>query len=164
MATSLAYTAEYPHPAAAVRAALLDEQYWKDRTVEVGGPQASVDSFLVDGEVLRVELTQHIASSDLPNAITAALPHGLVIRRTETYAGDGGAFDAVVDGAPARISGAVTLTDAQTGATAVIEGTVEVSVPLYGKKIETTVAANLIDLLAAEAEFTNRWIAASAEQ
>lgn len=159
MATPLAFTAEYPHAAAAVRAALRDERYWRDRISEVGGPDATVDAFGLDGDVLRVELTQRILPADLPGPVAAALPHGLVIRRSETYSGTGGSFRAVVDDAPAQVAGTVTLADREGGAAAAIAGSVEVAVPLYGRKIEAAVAANLRDLLAAESEFTSRWIA-----
>ncbi|NKY89009.1 DUF2505 domain-containing protein [Nocardia veterana] len=158
MATPLAYTAHYAHPAAAVRAALADEQYWKDRIAEVGGPGARLDGFTADGDRLRAEMVQTIPASELPAAITSVRPGDLIIPRTETYEGFAGIFEAHVEGAPAKVRGTVTLTGNDTSAQAVVDGTVEVAVPLFGKKIEAVVAEKLLELLAAETDFTNTWI------
>ncbi|WP_036540628.1 DUF2505 domain-containing protein, partial [Nocardia cyriacigeorgica] len=79
MATPLAYTARYTHPAAAVRAAVADEQYWKDRIAAVGGPNARLESVSVEGDQVRVEMVQAIAADLLPSAITAVRPGDLVI-------------------------------------------------------------------------------------
>ncbi|MCM6774845.1 DUF2505 domain-containing protein [Nocardia sp. CDC159] len=159
MATPLAYTAHYSHPAAAVRAAIADEQYWKDRIAEVGGPGARIDGFEVSGDQLRVQMVQSIAEAELPTALTSVRPGDLIIPRTETYTGSSGLFEAHVDGAPAEVRGTVTLTGDDSSATISVEGTVEVKVPLFGKKIEAVVAEKLTELLAAEAEFTGNWIA-----
>ncbi|NKY54060.1 DUF2505 domain-containing protein [Nocardia vermiculata] len=158
MATPLAYTAHYTHPAAAVRAALAEEQYWKDRIEEVGGPGARLLSFSADGDRLRAEMVQTIPASELPSAITSVRPGDLIIPRTETYAGLAGSFEAHVEGAPATVRGTVTMTGDDTGSQGVAEGSVEVAVPLFGKKIEAVVAEKLLELLASETEFTNAWI------
>lgn len=159
MATPLAYTAHYAHPAAAVRAALADEQYWKDRIEEVGGPGARLDSFSADGDRLRVEMVQTIPASELPAAITSVRPGDLIIPRTETYEGLSGVFEAHVEGAPAKVRGTVTLTGSDAASQAVVDGSVEVTIPLFGKKIEAVVAEKLLELLASETDFTNTWIA-----
>ncbi len=159
MATPLAYTAQYAHPADAVRTALADEEYWKARIEEVGGPGARLDAFATDGDRLRVEMVQSIPASELPAAVTAVRPGDLIIPRTETYEGLAGIFEAYVEDAPAKVRGTVTMTGDATGSQAVVDGSVEVSVPLFGKKIEAVVAEKLLELLAAETEFTNNWIA-----
>jgi hypothetical protein len=161
MATPLAYTAQYSHPADAVRAALAEEQYWKDRLAEVGGPGARLDTFTLTDDQLRVEMTQAIPAEELPNSITSVRPGDLIIPRTEFYQGDrnSGTFSAHVEGAPAQVRGTVSLIAGGSGSRASIEGHVEVSVPLFGKKIEAAVAEKLLELLASEAEFTNAWIA-----
>jgi len=41
----------------------------------------------------------------------------------------------------------------------VMDGSVEVTIPLFGKKIEKAVAERLQELLTNEAEFTGAWIA-----
>ncbi|MEV5651877.1 DUF2505 domain-containing protein [Nocardia sp. NPDC052254] len=158
MATPLAYTAHYAHPADAVRAALADEQYWKARIAEVGGPGARLGSFATDGDRLRVEMVQTIPAAELPAAITSVRPGDLIIPRTETYEGLSGIFEAYVEDAPAKVRGTVTMTGDLRSSQAVVDGSVEVSVPLFGRKIEAVVAEKLLELLAAETEFTNTWI------
>ncbi|WP_067896343.1 DUF2505 domain-containing protein [Nocardia vaccinii] len=160
MATPLAFTTNYQFSTAAVRAAFAEEQYWKDRLAEVGGPAARLESFHYDGEQLRVAMVQSIPEAELPSALTSVRPGDLIIPRTETYSEsqEAGVFEAHVQGAPAEVRGTVTLTGDDTYVQAVIEGTVAVSVPLFGKKIEAVVAEKLLELLAAEAEFTSTWI------
>ena len=161
MATPLAYTAQYTHPADAIRAAFADEQYWKDRIEEVGGPNARLESFRAspDHDQIEVHVVQSIPAEELPDAITSVRPGDLIIPRGESYAGSSGTFTAQVEDAPAQVHGTVTLVDEGATARADIEGSVEVTVPLFGKKIERVVAEKLLELLAAETDFTNGWVA-----
>ncbi|WP_280407737.1 DUF2505 domain-containing protein [Nocardia brasiliensis] len=159
MATPLAYTARYSHPAAAVRAAFANDQYWKDRVAEVGGPNARLDSVTVDGDQIRIHLVQAIAAELLPAAITAVRPGDLIIPRVETWTGDNATFQATVEGAPAEVRGTITLADDGTGSTAAANGTIEVKIPLFGGKIENAIAEHLTEVLKNEEEFTNTWLA-----
>ena len=161
MATPLAYTARYSYSVAAVRAAFANDQYWKDRLAEVGGPNARLDSVTVEGDRVRVEMVQAIAAELLPSAITAVRPGDLVIPRVEIWNGDSATFEARVDGAPAELRGTITLAADGAGSTATTAGTVEVKVPLFGGKIETAIVEHLIQLLTNEEEFTNTWLAAN---
>ncbi|MEU0875681.1 DUF2505 domain-containing protein [Nocardia brasiliensis] len=158
MATPLAYTARYSHPAAAVRAAFANDQYWKDRVAEVGGPNARLDSVTVDGDQIRIHLVQAIAAELLPAAITAVRPGDLIIPRVETWTGDNATFQATVEGAPAEVRGTITLTDDGAGSTAAANGTIEVKIPLFGGKIENAIAEHLTEVLKNEEEFTNTWL------
>ncbi|MET9212153.1 MULTISPECIES: DUF2505 domain-containing protein [unclassified Nocardia] len=159
MATPLAYTARYTKPVAAVRAAFSDEQYWKARIEEVGGPGARLDSFSGTGDQVRVQMVQSIPADQLPPAITAVRPGDLVIPRTESYTGTTGTIEAHVDGAPAKVNATVTLTDEGTGSIATISGTIEVKIPLFGGKIEAAISEHLLELLSNEAGFTEQWLA-----
>ncbi|MBF6545938.1 DUF2505 domain-containing protein [Nocardia brasiliensis] len=159
MATPLAYTARYSHPAAAVRAAFANDQYWKDRVAEVGGPNARLDSVTVDGDQIRIHLVQAIAAELLPAAITAVRPGDLIIPRVETWTGDNATFQATVEGAPAEVRGTITLTDDGAGSTAAANGIIEVKIPLFGGKIENAIAEHLTEVLKNEEEFTNTWLA-----
>lgn len=158
MATPLAYTARYSHPAAAVRAAFANDQYWKDRVAEVGGPNARLDSVTVDGDQIRIHLVQAIAAELLPAAITAVRPGDLIIPRVETWTGDNATFQATVEGAPAEVRGTITLTDDGAGSTAAANGTIEVKIPLFGGKIENAIAEHLTEVLKNEEEFTSTWL------
>ncbi|MGK8522620.1 DUF2505 domain-containing protein [Nocardia asteroides] len=158
MATPLAYTATYSHSADALRAALADERYWKDRIEEIGGGHGQLVEFDATDNRLRVRLIQTVTAADLPGAITAVRPEGLVITRTENYTAQGGSFDACVEGVPAQVSGTVRLTGSDRATVAVVDGSAEVRIPLFGRKIEAAVVDRLLDMLAAEAEFTDSWI------
>ena len=159
MATALAYTARYSHSVAAVREAFCTEQYWQDRIAAVGGPDARFISLTVEVEQVRVEIVQSIPADLLPPAVTAVRPGDLIIPRTELWSGTTGSFEARVEGAPAEVRGSITATDEPTGAVAEISGTIEVKVPLFGRKIEEAIGERLTELLAEETEFTNTWIA-----
>ncbi|MFQ6326449.1 MULTISPECIES: DUF2505 domain-containing protein [unclassified Nocardia] len=159
MATPLAYTARYSHPVAAVRAAIADEQYWKDRIAEVGGPNARLDSVAVNGDQVHVEMVQAIAAELLPAAITAVRPGDLIIPRAENWSGDTATFEARVDGAPAEVRGAISLVADGSGSVATVTGSIEVKIPLFGGKIEAAIAERLTELFASEEEFTNNWLA-----
>jgi hypothetical protein len=158
MATPLAYTTRYSHPVADVRAAIADEQYWKDRIAEVGGPNARLDSITVSGDQVHIEMVQAIAAELLPAAITAVRPGDLIIPRVENWSGNSATFEARVDGAPAEVRGTVVLEADGTGAVATVTGSIEVKIPLFGGKIETAIAERLTELLASEEEFTNSWL------
>ncbi|MEV6059665.1 DUF2505 domain-containing protein [Nocardia asteroides] len=159
MATPLAFTARYTHSVEAVRAALADEQYWKARIEEVGGPGARIDSFAATGDQVRVQLVQSIPADQLPPAITAVRPGDLVIPRTETYTGSTGTVEAHVEGAPAKVAATVALTADGTGSTATVSGSIEVKIPLFGGKIEAAISEHLLELLNNEAGFTEQWLA-----
>ncbi|MGW4326492.1 DUF2505 domain-containing protein [Nocardia sp. NPDC004573] len=159
MATPLAYTATYSHSADALRTALADAQYWKDRVEEVGGADARLVEFDAAEDRLQVRMVQTIPAAQLPGAVTAVRPEGLVITRTETYTHDGGSFDARVEGVPAKVTGTVRLTESDNAAVAFVDATAEVGIPLFGRKIEAAVVARLVEMLAVEAEYTDAWIA-----
>ncbi|UGT39286.1 DUF2505 domain-containing protein [Nocardia yamanashiensis] len=158
MATPLAFTAHSTHPMAAVRAAFADEQYWKDRIEAVGGPGARIDNISISGDNVRVEMVQAISPDDLPAQITAIKPEGLIIPRIETWHGNGGTVEAHVDGAPANVNGTLTVTDDGTGSTFVVDASIDVKIPLFGKKIEAAIQQHLTELLEREAEFTDNWL------
>ncbi|MCP2321337.1 Protein of unknown function (DUF2505) [Nocardia amikacinitolerans] len=158
MATPLAFTARYSHPVAAVRAAFADEQYWKDRIAEVGGPNARLESVIVQGDQVRVEMVQAIAAEQLPPAITAVRPGDLIIPRTENWTGDTATFDVRVEGAPATMRGTIALSGDDASAAATLDGSIEVKVPLFGSKIEAAIQERLTELLQSEEEFTNTWL------
>ncbi|MCP2290335.1 DUF2505 domain-containing protein [Nocardia amikacinitolerans] len=158
MATPLAFTARYSHPVAAVRAAFADEQYWKDRIAEVGGPNARLESVTVQGDQVRVEMVQAIAAEQLPPAITAVRPGDLIIPRTENWTGDTATFDVRVEGAPATMRGTIALSGDDASAAATLDGSIEVKVPLFGSKIEAAIQERLTELLQSEEEFTNAWL------
>ncbi|MRH87161.1 DUF2505 family protein [Nocardia sp. SYP-A9097] len=158
MATPLAFTAHSTHSTAAVRAALADEQYWKDRIEAVGGPDARIESINISGDDVRVDMIQAIPASELPAQVTAVRPGDLVIPRTETWNGSGGTVEAHVDGVPATVNGTLTMKESGTGSDFTVDAVIEVKIPLFGKKIEAAIQGHLTELLEREAEFTDNWL------
>lgn len=159
MATPLTYTARYTHPATAVRAAISDEVYWKDRIAAVGGPNAQLESVSVTGDRATIAMVQSIAAELLPSAVTAVRPGDLVIPRTESWDGWSGTFNARVEGAPAEVNGTISLVDDDEGSVASFDGTAEVQIPMFGGKIEAAIVERLAELIGEETEFTNSWLA-----
>lgn len=159
MATPLTYTARYTHPATAVRAAISDEVYWKDRIAAVGGPDAQLESVSVTGDRATIAMVQSIAAELLPSAVTAVRPGDLVIPRTESWDGWSATFNARVEGAPAEVSGTISLVDDDEGSVASFDGTAEVKIPMFGSKIEAAIVERLAELIGEETEFTNSWLA-----
>lgn len=131
-----------------------------DRIAEVGGPNARLDSIIVEVDRVRVEMVQAIAAELLPSAITSVRPGDLIIPRVESWTGYSATFEARVDGAPAEVRGTVELTGDDTAATAIVQGTIEVKIPLFGGKIEAAIQERLTELFQSEEEFSNNWLAA----
>jgi hypothetical protein len=158
MTTQFGHTVHYPHPAATVHAAFVDEQYWTDRLAEVGGPGARLVSLTPEGDRVQVRMVQAIAAADLPDAITKVRPGDLVIPRAETWGPTSATFEANVEGAPARIWGTMALSADATGSALRLDRQVEVGVPLFGGKIEKAIAERLTELFDVEREFTVTWL------
>ncbi|MGB3772609.1 MAG: DUF2505 domain-containing protein [Rhodococcus sp. (in: high G+C Gram-positive bacteria)] len=153
--------------AAKVHTALTTEKYWQDRIEAVGGPKAELTDVTVSGDTadtrtVSVSMTQAVAEEFLPSAITAIRPGDLIIHRTESWGsldaqGASGTFEAKVEGAPATITGTLTLRSEGSGSTLVAAGQAEVKVPIFGGKIEQAVIEQVLALITAEQEFTSTW-------
>ncbi|WP_305092547.1 DUF2505 domain-containing protein [Prescottella sp. R16] len=164
MSRHIEHSARLPRPVAAVHAALTDERYWQARLREIGGPGASVDETTVGDAAIDVAMTQAVPAEHLPPIVTKIRPGDLRITRTESWGPlqDGrasGTFTAAVDGVPGQLRGTLALTPDGDGSLLVVDGVVEVKLPLIGGKIEEVIAAQVIELLDAEQDFTGRWLA-----
>ncbi|MFC4605208.1 DUF2505 domain-containing protein [Rhodococcus kronopolitis] len=163
MARHIPHSSSYPQSVAEVHRALTSEQYWRDRLAEVGGPGASFGHLTVADGTVDVEVAQAIPAEHLPSIVTKIRPGDLVITRTETWGpldGDRarGTFTARVEGVPATLSGALTLSADGTGSTVALDGQVEVKLPLIGGKIEGVIADQVTELLENEDRFTAEWL------
>lgn len=110
-------------------------------------------------------MVQVIAEKYLPSAVTKIRRGDLKIDRTESWGPlrDGtarGHFDVSVHGAPAKISGDLTLRPDGIGSTMLVDGSVSVSVPLFGGRIEAAIAEQLKRLMVKEDDFTETWTTA----
>ncbi|RVW10120.1 DUF2505 domain-containing protein [Prescottella agglutinans] len=164
MARHIEHSAQYPHPVATLHAALTDERYWHARLQEVGGPGAKLDEVTLGDGTVAVAMTQSVPAEHLPAMVTKVRPGDLIIKRTESWGplhGDRaeGTFSAEVEGAPGQLRGTMTLTADGDGSLLVMEGEVEVKLPLIGGKVESVIAGQVLELLDAEEDFTGQWTA-----
>lgn len=163
MPRPIAHSAPVAAPVDKVHAALVSEQYWKDRIDEIGGPDAQLVSVTALNGTISVVMSQSIPEEELPAAVTAFKKGALVIERTESWGPLGGnraegKFGATVEGAPAVISGTTLLEGNDTSSTMSLSGTTEVKVPIFGGKIEAMISEQVLALIDAEHDFTGNWI------
>lgn len=164
MPRPIAHSASVPASVDKVHAALVSEQYWKDRTAEIGGPGAELVSVTAVNGTISVVMSQSIPEEELPAAVTAFKKGPLVIERTESWGPFGGnraegKFGATVEGAPANISGTTLLEGDEQASTMSLSGTTEVKIPIFGGKIEAMISEQVLALIDNEHEFTGEWIA-----
>ena len=163
MAHHFEHTSRYTQPAETVRAALAGEQYWKDRLAAIGGSRAELSNVNESGGTVTVDVQQAVAADKLPSLVSKIRPGALVIRRTESIgpldAGKAsGQFSAIIDGAPATITGVKTIEPDGTGCVVRLDGNIEVKIPLVGGKIESAIEGQLGRLFEMEDEFTEQWL------
>ncbi|GEE01291.1 hypothetical protein nbrc107696_17370 [Gordonia spumicola] len=156
MASNFEHSVSYPFSVAELWALLSDEQYWRALLHATNAEHGVLESFSRDGDVVTVVTKQGIAAENLPKAVTAVRPGDLEIPRTCVFTkSDGtvtGRMDASVSGAPAKISGDIAITGEP--AVARYAGSVDVSIPFVGGKIERAVIEQVVMLLDAERDAT----------
>lgn len=158
MASGLELRHRYPVPPERIRTVLTDQDYLRDRLRAVGGPQAELVSWAQHDHGITVVLRQAVPEDALPSFISAIRPGGLLIRRTEIWTSSGGSVHAVVDGAPGTITGVMRLDPESAGCVLDARLTVEVPLPLIGRKVEKAIIENIGELMDAEYRFTLEWL------
>jgi len=161
MATKLHHCIDFSCPPAQFAAAVADEQYWKDLVANVAADLSDLDSFTDEGDKVTVVLRQRVPDENLPSMVAKIRPGDLEITRTVVWTkGEAaeGAFTAVVSGAPAKVKGSQRLIPTSTGCEISFDGSVEVSIPFIGGKVEKAIAENVVQLIEAEHEYTTEWI------
>lgn len=157
---------EYQGTVTEVHAAFCDRAYWEARLADSGADEAILDVFHVgrDGGV-DVVTTQVLRADRLPGIIHQFHRGDLHIRRAETWTGVAGdAAEATVassiENAPVALTGEARLTPRDEYAKLAFRATVEVRIPLVGRKMENFIGTQLMNLLNDEQKFTTSWIAA----
>ena len=166
MPRSFDMATEYQGTVTQVHDAFCDRASGEARLAESGADEAILDVFRVghDGGV-DVQTTQVLRSDRLPAIVHQFHRGDLHIRRAETWTGLAGDFaEATVAGsiehAPVTLNGEALLTPVDLGAKLAFRATVEVRIPLVGRKMENFIGTQLMNLLSNEQQFTTRWIAA----
>ena len=140
------------------------EEYWRERLAAVGTDRDTLDDFAESAGTIRVTITQHIPDEDIPDAARKFLPGQLTIVRTSTYTGfDGQRFSGSARAEAAGGLGLISGEAEGVGRDGVTEesvsGSVKVSVPLLGGRLEKMVVSHLDRLFEAEYRHLNRWVA-----
>lgn len=156
---------DYQTSVAQVYRALSDERYWRARLSGSGADEASLERMDVEADGgIDVVTVQVLRADRLPAVVQQFHRGDLAIRREETWTPvlDSTASADVagsIDGAPVSLSGVATLSPEGTAARLALQATVEVRVPLLGRKLENFIGNQLMNLLVAEQRFTTEWIA-----
>lgn len=163
MPRAIEQRASFDHPADRVLAALVDQEFLRERLAWIGGSRSELVSHDADGQTVRTVMRQEIDAQHLPGVVRRVAPNGVVVERTEIWRIDAanpyqGTISAAVGGMPGSLQAASTLRDAGGQSELAYRGSVKIGLPLIGGKVEEVIAGELGRLLAAEATFTNRWL------
>jgi uncharacterized protein DUF2505 len=162
MSRPIEHRTSSPYSAAAVYAALTDQEFLRARLKRLGGKHSELTSFSTEGGATRYSLRQAIDAERIPSIARTVIRGDLVIERAESWTGNDGEYDGTVEasvtGAPGSVQAVTSLLDTGGGSELVLTGTVKVAVPLFGGKLEDLIVEQLTALLTAEGEFTRHWL------
>jgi hypothetical protein len=153
---------QYPVPPERILEVLTDPDYLSAKLHAVGGPRAELVSREQYESGVTIVLHHAVPGDVLPSFLRSVRPDGLTIRRAETWTSSGGTVHAVVDGVPGTITVMMHLTPDPTGCVLSAQLTAEVSLPLFGGKVEKIINDNVTKLMATEYQFTLDWLRDSA--
>jgi hypothetical protein len=163
MPSRFEHRANFPAPVTTVYSILVDETYLTARLRDIGGKGAALLSHSTRDDGAAYTLRQGVDANQLPGAVKAMLNGDLVVEREERWRRNGERFEsasrATISGVPAEITSRGLLAGRGDGAELTINAEVKVGIPLIGGKIEKAVAEQVTKLLAAEAEYAEKWLA-----
>jgi hypothetical protein len=165
MASRFEHRATFSAPAGTVGSALVDQAFLTERLRVLGGKGAELVDHRASADEVVFTLHQGLDAQHLPGPVRAILKGGdLVVAREERWQLTGdrpvATGRASISGVPGEISSRTQLADLAEGASElVIKAEVRVRIPLIGGRIEGLVAKEVGNLLAAESEFADRWLA-----
>ena len=145
-------------------AAVVDADYLNQRLAALGGTNAALFDYKQNGEATSYRLRHGVAAQDLPAAIRPLLGGDLKIDRVESWRAEpdgsySGTVRVTIPGMPGDLTGAMKLNDMPGGGSQVlVTGSVSIPIPLFGGKVEESVADQLGKLLDAEQKFTESWL------
>jgi len=155
---------ESPATVGQVYGAFGDEGYWLARFAAFG-ISCTLDTLIVnDDGALTVSVTQDLRHDALPGPVAAIYPGSLTLLSTETWQpiddrrvrGD---VRIEVAGASGSSRGAAILAPNGTGSRLRFTGSVQVRIPLLGGRVESYLAGQFAEQIAAIQRFTSEWIA-----
>jgi Protein of unknown function (DUF2505) len=158
MTRRVVFRHSYPEPPESMRDVFTDGNYLRDKLRTVGSPRDELVTRDVDQHAVTIVLYHAVSKDLLPSFLRSALPNGLNIHRTEIWTGSDGSLRAVVDEAPAKITGTMWLEPAPGGSVFGAQLAADVQLPLFSGRAEKVIADNLGKLLEAEYRFTLGWL------
>jgi hypothetical protein len=159
MPSRFEHRASFAAPVDTVYSTLVDEAFLTARLRDIGGKGAALLSHETSENGAVFRLRQGVDAKHLPGAVRSMLSGDLVVEREERWQGHEFTGRATINGVPAEIKSQGRL----TGSTELVTNAeVKVSIPLIGGKIEKVVAEQVTKLLAAEAEYAEKWLAGRA--
>ncbi|MDI2031176.1 DUF2505 domain-containing protein [Saccharopolyspora sp. TS4A08] len=169
MARRIEHRSTSERPAVEVYRALIDSDYLAARLEELGGSTATLLQHVDTDDGARFQTRQGVPADKLPSVARTVVGGDLLIDRSESWRReeDGhytGEIAAEIAGAPCSITGSMWLRDLvdPTGPAVselVVEGSVKVTVPFVGGKLEDLVAEQVQKMLVEEDHFTAAWLA-----
>lgn len=165
MPTTFTAVQHYPASASAIYALFGDRSYLEARLAANGGLDPQVMSLDVsdDGGVVIVT-RQGIPASALPSIVGSFLKGDPSTQRTESWrpaaVGYTADLDVTIHGAPASMTGTMTLVDDPAGGSILtVSADATVPIPMFGSKIEKVVVDQVGQLLDREEAFTREQLA-----
>lgn len=159
MPSRFEHRASFPAPVDTVYSILVDEAFLAARLRDIGGKGAALLDHSTTADGAAYKLRQGVDANRLPSAVRSILNGDLVVEREERWRGHEFRGRAAISGVPAQITSHGRLTDRDGATELLVSAEVKVSIPLIGGKIEKVVAEQVTRLLAAEAEYAEKWLA-----
>jgi hypothetical protein len=169
MARRIEHRSTSEWPAARVHEALIDIDYLRDRLRQIGGTNPELVEHVASSDGVRFQVRQGVSAESLPPVARTVVGGDVMIDRSESWRREEegyytGEIAAEISGAPCSITGSMWLRDLPVSADGVqssefvVEGSVRVTVPFVGGKLEDFVADQVQKLLATEERFTAEWL------
>lgn len=173
MTRRIEHRSTYEWSAAQVFVALIDIGYLRDRLTELGGTGTELVEHLPTEAGARFKVREEARAESLPAMARSVIGGDLMVDRNEAWRHEEdehytGEIAAEVVGAPCSITGSMWLRNlaepSGTGSLSefLIEGSVRITVPFLGSKLEDLVADEVQKLLTTEERFTAEWLSRNA--
>ncbi|HEX6357274.1 DUF2505 domain-containing protein [Actinophytocola sp.] len=159
MPSRFEHRASLPAPVDTVYSTLVDEAFLTARLKDIGGKGATLLDHRTSEDGATFRLRQGVDAKHLPSVIRSVLSGDLLVEREERWHGRESTGKATINGVPAEIKSRSRLTPRGDGTELMVSAEVKVSIPLIGGKIEKVVVEQVTKLLAAEAEYVEKWLA-----
>jgi hypothetical protein len=163
VARRIEYRGTFAWPAALVYSAFTDREYLEQRLRALSGDNELVE-FAVTEDGARFQLRQGVRAEVIPSVARTVVGRGVTIHRSEVWRREdegqyAGEVTAGVPAMPRSITASLRLRDLPASASEfLVEGTVQVSIPLLGGKLEDLFVSEVQKLLADEHRFTTDWL------